>query len=113
MKPVKIGPMRQRVTLQVLTVSGRDSYGAEIRDWTDLGEYWAEVVTLSGREAVNAQQVQAGATHRVRMRRVREILPDQRFLFRGKTLNILSVDDVEFRGREYRILCQEAVAPAS
>lgn len=105
--------MRQRVTLQSFTVTGRDAYGEETKSWADVGTYYAEVVTLSGREAVNAQQLRADASHRVRMRWVGPILPDQQFLWDGRTLHILHVNNVDNRNREYQILCREVVVPTS
>lgn len=104
--------MRQRVTLQSGTVTGQDAFGEQQTEATTVGTYWAEVSMLSGREAVNAAQICAEATHKVRMRYVGPILPDQWFLFGGKRLNIKSVDNIDNRNREYLILCQEVVVPS-
>jgi len=113
MKPVKLGPMRQRVTLQSFTVSTWDSYGEEQKSWSDVGTYYAEVLTLSGREAVNAKQICAEATHLVRIRWIGPVDPSQQFLWGGRTLHILHVNNVDNRNREYQILCNEVVVPAS
>lgn len=104
------GPMRQRVTLQSLTKS-KDSYGQEIEVWANVGTYWAEVVTLSGREAVNAQQIKSEATHRVTMRYVTSIVASQRFLFGSRQLKIEWLNNVAQRNREYVILCSEVQVP--
>lgn len=113
---MKAGPLRQRVTLQSLTET-TDSYGQRVQSWNTLGTYYAEVRQLSGREAVNAKQVKADTTHLVRMRYIGTlfatpgILPSMRFLFNGIALNILFINNVDNRNREYQILAQETVSP--
>jgi SPP1 family predicted phage head-tail adaptor len=111
---MKIGPMRQRVTVQTLSESA-DSYGQMIKSWTDAGSFYAEVRNLSGREAVNARQIKPEVTHQVRMRYVGQLfaspglLPSMRLLFGAAQFNILWVNDVDNRHREYRLLVQEIV----
>jgi SPP1 family predicted phage head-tail adaptor len=109
---MKIGPMRQRVSVETLTET-QDSYGQLVETWTAAGTYWAEVKNLSGWEAVNAQQVKAQATHQVRMRYIASLfsnpglLPSMRLLFGTRVFNILWVNNVDERNREYRLLTQE------
>lgn len=108
---MKVGPMRQRVTLQTLTKS-KDRYGQEIEVWTTVNTYWAEIVTLSGREAVNARQIKAESTHRITMRYEGTVIDEtMRFLFNSRVLKVSWVNNVEQRNREYLILCTEVKSP--
>jgi SPP1 family predicted phage head-tail adaptor len=111
---VKIGPMRQRVTVQTLS-EAQDSYNQKIQSWTDAGTYWASIKNLSGREAVNAKQIKAESTHLVTMRYVGALftspglLPSMRLTFNSRIFNILYVNNIDERNREYSLLCQELV----
>lgn len=113
----RAGPKRQRVSLQTLSES-QDSFGQKIPSWTTQGNYWAEVKNLSGREAVNAKQVKADTTHQVTMRYIGALfttpglLPSMRLLYKSRVFNILWVNNVDERNREYQLLCQEYVVPA-
>jgi SPP1 family predicted phage head-tail adaptor len=110
------GPKRQRVTIQTLS-EARDSYGQNIKSWASAGPYWARVKNLSGREAVNAKQIKADTTHLVEMRYIGTLfstpglLPSMRLLFNSRVFNILWVNNVDERNREYQLLCQEFVVP--
>lgn len=106
-----IGPMRQRVTLQTNTPT-KDALNQDVPHWTVVGTYWAEVVTLSGRELENARQLKATVTHRVRTRYVGPISAAQRFLWNGRVLNIEFINNVININREYQILCTETAVPA-
>ena len=63
---MKITGLNQRVTLQSITQT--QSYGEVTDSTTDLATVWAEVLELSGRELVNAKQLNADTTLRVRIR---------------------------------------------
>jgi SPP1 family predicted phage head-tail adaptor len=110
--------MRQRVTVQTLTET-RDQYGQMQPSWNPAGIYWAEVHNLAGREAVNAKQISAAVTHSVRMRYLGTLfptpglLPSMRLIFNGSIYNILWVNDVDNRHKEYQLLVQEVGPPAN
>jgi SPP1 family predicted phage head-tail adaptor len=110
------GPKRFRITIETLTET-RDPYGQNIPSWTAAGTFWAQIRNLAGREAVNAKQVNAVATHAVTMRYVgglfppHGIQPSARIIFGLKTFNIVWVDDYENRHRQYNLLVQEIPLP--
>ena len=112
---MKAGPLRQRVTIERLR-EVRDGYGQMVQSWVPSGIYWAEIRNLGGREAVNAKQIRAEVTHAVRMRFIGGqfpapgILPSMRLLFGTRTFNLLWVNDVDYRRREYQMLAQEIAA---
>lgn len=111
---MRAGPKRQRITVQVLSES-QDSYGQKLQSWVDDGTYWAEIRTLSGREAVNAKQVKAETTHAVNLRYIGSLfptgglLPSSRLSFNGRIFNILYINNINERNREYQLLAQELV----
>jgi len=111
------GPKRQRVSVETLSES-RDGYGQKQKTWTTQGTYWASIRNLSGREAVNAKQIKADTTHMVTMRYIGALfaspglLPSMRLLFNSRVFNILYVNNIDERNREYQLLCQELVVPA-
>jgi SPP1 family predicted phage head-tail adaptor len=112
---MNIGRMRQRVTLQTL-VETTDSYGQRIESWVTQGSYWAFLKSLSGREAVNAQQVKADVTHFLQMRYLGSLLatpgalPSMRILFNGRVFNLSWINNVDERNKTYEILAQEVAA---
>jgi SPP1 family predicted phage head-tail adaptor len=115
---VIIGPLRQRVTIETLSET-RDRYGQMKPSWKPDGTFYAEIKNLAGREAVNAKQISAVVTHAVRMRYVASLfpapglLPSMRMLFGTATFNIIWVDDVENRHREYNLLVQQIAPPVA
>jgi len=64
---MRYGQLTKRVTLQAPSASA-DSYGATGSTWTDVADVWASIEPIQGREFFSAQQVNAEATHRIRIR---------------------------------------------
>lgn len=115
MRAQQVGRYRQRVRLQDL-VQVADSYGQPVQDgrgsWPTLAEFWAEVLPLSGTEAVNVRQVWATASYRVRCRyQGPAAVPSPRMRLQlvkgGALLNILAVQNIEQRDRQYELICEE------
>jgi SPP1 family predicted phage head-tail adaptor len=107
---VKIGRMRQRVTLQSLTETP-DSYGQRIQTWTTVGTYWAYLKAISGAEMVNGQQIKANVTHFVQMRYVGSVTPSMRILLGTRVINLVWVNNIDERNRTYEFQAQEVAAP--
>jgi SPP1 family predicted phage head-tail adaptor len=103
------GKWRHRVAYEEPAFS-TDSFGQQlaVEPWPILGRYWAEVFQIEGKETRIAEQLQGVATHRVTMRYVGPISVGGRFDFKGRKLNILSVNP-DPKTRYYEILCQEVV----
>lgn len=81
------GRLRDRVTILAKSVA-RDSYGAEVVTWTTLATVWASVESLSGREYMAAQQINAERVQRVVIRDRDDVMPHMRITHRGRTMNI-------------------------
>lgn len=103
---MKTGPMRHRVKIQQATETQTAS-GKVSRAWTDCGTVWAAVEPLTGREAVQAQQINPLLSHTVRIRYWDGLTTKYRFVFSGRTLNIGGIIDPDERHREMRCLCTE------
>jgi SPP1 family predicted phage head-tail adaptor len=111
---VIIGPLRQRVTIETLAET-RNAYGQLIPSWSPAGTFYAQIRNLAGREAVNAKQISAVVSHAVTMRYVASLfpapglVPSMRLLFGAAVFNIIWVDNVDNRNRQYNLLVQQIV----
>lgn len=101
--------LRHRVEIQKLVIY-EDEIGEQITEWETIAEVWASISPLRGKEYWAAAQVQSETTHEVIMRYPGvEITPAHQLVFKGRTLNIQSVINVEERNRELQLLCKEKV----
>ncbi|BCJ86455.1 phage head closure protein [Effusibacillus dendaii] len=103
---MKIGLLRNRVTIQKLTQTD-DGMGGYTEGWGVVATVYASVHPLKGRELFDAQQVREHMTHRVTIRYRVDVTPDMRVLFGAKVFNIRSVINVESKNRELQLLCEE------
>ena len=103
---MKAGSLRHRVELQKATYA-QDGVGEPIETWATYAKRWAAVEPLSGRELLQAQQVNSEATIRVRLRFVSGVTQQQRLLHNSRTLEIVSVIDPQERNAELELLCKE------
>lgn len=108
---MRAGELRHRVQIQEQTVD-RTASGAEDPDgtWRTVARRWAEVLPAGGGEAVNAQQVQAVATHTVRMRWWDGLRVEHRIKFGSRVFSINAIDDVGTRRVEMMVRCTEVPA---
>lgn len=106
MRPTKAGKRRQFITIQQLSTTA-DAYGEPVATWSSFATAYAAVKQLSGRELFYAQlQVQALATHEVNLRYVVGVTPEMQISIEGgPTLQIVDVNDVEYRHRELVLIC--------
>lgn len=89
-----------------------DAYGDTTQSFSTVAEAWVAVEVLSGRELVEAQQVVAQADYRVvtRCPGVEIKVNDELWLScKDITLQILHINDVELRGREFILLCKRNI----
>ena len=107
---MNVGTMRDRVTIQRATET-RDAYGQSIQSWTTVGTQFADLHHVSGREAVNALQVKAECTHKVTLRYVVPIKPQDQLLFGTRVFKILDANDVDELHKTYELLCTEVITP--
>jgi SPP1 family predicted phage head-tail adaptor len=99
---IRSGELRQRVTLQVSVPATDPRWGA-VEDWQDVDEVWAKVVPRAATEATEAKGQQTQTTYDVTMRYRPDVTSKLRLVWQGRTLEIVSVIDVEARKRELSI----------
>jgi SPP1 family predicted phage head-tail adaptor len=99
------GKLRERVTIQQATAT-RNSLGEAVLSWSDVSTVWASVEGVTAREALAAGQLDVTVTHRVRLRYVPTLTQQMRFVWRDRTLEIVSL--LEHHNRSvHEAICQE------
>ena len=105
------GSLRHIVVLQEKRPL-RDAMGGEIITFTNRGIVSANAVPLAGRELFAAQQIQPEVSVRFEIRFRPEVRPEWRVVWQDRIYDVLSVIDVEARGRELHLLCRTGVKSA-
>ncbi len=59
------GRLRDQITWQQKTVSGQDSFGQDVFDWTDVVTCRAQITALQGQELFRAQEYNALAQYQI------------------------------------------------
>ncbi len=104
---MRIGKLRHRIAIQRY-VQGESEIGDPIQYWDTLCHAWASIEPISGREFWEAERIAAEITHKVTMRPTEtRTIPKDRIVFDSRILEIVSVLDIEERGRELNLLCKE------
>ena len=101
--------LRQRLTLQKETRVS-DGAGGYSRSWQDIADLWAEIIPLSGKERLFAEQIEAPISHKILLRYRSDITPDNRLVFEGRIFNIRYVFNVNENNEALEILAEEGVA---
>lgn len=100
------GILDQRVGIDE-PVTTQDDTGAEVVTWTPIGEVWAAVHPLNGREKLQAGQVGATMDTRITIRwspATERINAKWRLTHRGVIYNIVSVAQADMARREIEIM---------
>lgn len=103
-----IGKLRQRVELQSATAS-QDGFGEPTKSWSTAATVWAAVEDLQGREFLEASQLEAEITTRIRMRAGVAVTPGWRALHGSDVYDVKSVGKDPTRARELQLMCVRAV----
>jgi len=90
---MQIGKLDRRVTIESVTLAA-DGYGGQVETWALLATVWAQVVPLTGRELFQAQQVNAEAEARFRIRWRSDVTPKMRIKHDGDTYEVLYVAEI-------------------
>ena len=99
------GKLRDRVTVQIASGT-TNALGETVLAWADSSAVWASVEGVSSREALAAGQQDTTITHRVRLRYLPGLTQRDRFSWRSRTLNIVSL--LEYNNRaEHVAICEE------
>lgn len=105
-----IGKLRHRVQIYDKGTVTRNGTGEEIPAYDDLvATLWAAVEPMSGREFIEATQVQADVTMRIRIRHRSDIRPEMRVVEGSHTYQIESVLDQGGERKETWLMCHEVL----
>ena len=102
---IKAGAMRERITVES-PEEARNTLGEATLSWATYAIVWASVDGLSSREMLQAQQANAVASHKVRIRFLQGLSHTHRLVWRGRVMEIASVVERENRTM-HEILARE------
>lgn len=105
-----IGKLSHRLKIYNKGTITRNRTGEEIAAYDALvATVWGAVEPLSGREFMEATQVQADVTIRIRIRYHRDIQPEMRVIEGTHTYHIESVLDQRGARQEVHLICHEVL----
>lgn len=103
---MRIGKLRQRVTIERLTITQDPDYGSTIETWTPLGTFAASVEPINGREYFTAHMAASEVTTRIRMRYQAGITSTDRITHGTTVYNVQSVINPDMRNEELVLMCK-------
>lgn len=98
-----VGTLRDRVQLQRREAS-EDGAGGTLHLFVTVTALWARVSALSARQAAFGDGRGALASHSVVVRHRTDVRPGDRFVYRGRRLDVLAAEDLD--GRRTWLACQ-------
>lgn len=105
-----IGKLRHRLKIYDKGTVTRNGTGEEIAAYDALvATVWGAVEPLSGREFLEATQLQADVTFRIRIRYRNDIRPEMRVVEGTHTYHIEAVLDQRGERKEVHLMCHEVL----
>jgi len=101
---MRAGKLNNRIEIEHKTES-RDSYGGVVNTWATYKTVWAEILTNSGKEFINAKQQHSSLTAVMTIRFTEGVTTKMRVNRKGQYYNILAAFDPDFGRREIRLYC--------
>ncbi|MCI0546838.1 MAG: phage head closure protein [Candidatus Rokubacteria bacterium] len=86
----RLSRLNRRLVLEAPERAEDGAGGADVT-WSEVATLWAEVAPAGGREALRAEAVTAEATHRITIRRRRDVAPAMRFREGARHYDIVAV----------------------
>jgi SPP1 family predicted phage head-tail adaptor len=102
---IQAGTLNERITFQQATET-RNVLGEMVPVWSDIATVWARVEGVSAREYLSAGQMDVTITHKVTIRYRSELTQKMRVIWRGRTLEIVSLLEHDNRTR-HELICTE------
>lgn len=116
MQPFKYNPnnhsgkFNHRITFQKLSEEEKvNEKGYPIEGWKSFLDAWAMVKTLQGREYYQAANTQNENTLRFVIRHMKNLHPDMRILYKGRTFSIESIINDDEADKTLTIVVKEAI----
>lgn len=112
-RTVNPGVLRHQITWQRKTVTGQDSFGADVVTWPDLVTCRAQVKELQGRELTAVQQRWAEAKYEILQHRHAGLKESDRISWyidgEVRTLDVLGIQDPPGTARYLLIVAKDHV----
>lgn len=77
---MRTGRLRHRIAIQQAAETQND-FGEVVKSWYNIAEVWAAIEPLSGREYLEAKQLDAALTSRIRIRHLPGVKPGMRVMW--------------------------------
>ena len=82
--------------------------------FASIGNAWAQISPLNGRELWAAQQARSSVTHQIMFRGCGSssgfpLKPKDRIEYQGRYFNITAVLNINERGIEYKVMAEESI----
>jgi len=111
---MRAGLLRHRVRIETLS-GASDAYGEQSKTWTPYATVWAEILPITGKERMSADQVQADITHKITIRATStRVPPSARVVFNSqgadRIFNVINILRPAERQIALQLLVQEQVA---
>lgn len=104
--PPPLGTLTDRVQLQRREMT-RESEGGHATVYVPVATIWSRVRPLPSRAAFEADGRGASISHAVVTRFRTDVKPGDRFVYRGRSLNVVSADDLNGRRAYLSCRCSE------
>ena len=104
------GKMIHRITIQKVSGTRINANKERIPDYKDWESVWSNVKPLQGKEYLEAQKIRAETSYKIDVRYgpiTKQIDPTMRIIYKGKTLYIDSVLNLEEKNEVIQIRCYE------
>lgn len=105
---IQAGQLNERIVVQQAAET-RNALGEMVPVWSTFATVWAKVEGVTAREYLAAGQMEVTISHRVTLRWLSGLTQKMRILWRGRTLEIISLLEHDRRSR-HELICTETQA---
>ncbi len=102
------GQLRHRLSIQGVEKS-LDDYGDPSHSWSTTASVWGSIETVGGTEKDISSELVGVVTHKIKVRYISSISPNNQILFDSRTFQIESVNNWQQRNIYLELLCKEVV----
>jgi SPP1 family predicted phage head-tail adaptor len=108
---LRAGDLQERILVRRQVNVKNPSTGGLTRSWTDVGEMWAQIKALNGREAVIATTLQGVSTFQITVRYREDLQAADQVLWKGRELNIAAPPEDRVGDRKWTTMFANTLAP--
>lgn len=105
---IDAGELTERITIEQ-PAKGQNDVGETTLTWSTFATVWANVQSLSGREAERYGEIVGFSGHKVTIRALPGISTSMRVIYRNRTLEVGAINEYD-RVRYLELICTEKAA---